>query len=102
MREILLATGNPNKAREMKEILSACEGGLPPVRWRQLAEFPGIPEPVEDGDTFIANARLDFFLTSSQQAQDVKFMLGVFVDFHANHNCRSSPALGNEDGLPGR
>ena len=58
MREILLATGNPNKAREMAEILSACKGGLPPVRWRRLAEFPGIPEPVEDGETFLANARL--------------------------------------------
>ncbi|HSW44626.1 MAG TPA: RdgB/HAM1 family non-canonical purine NTP pyrophosphatase [Phycisphaerae bacterium] len=58
MREILLATGNPDKAREMEEILSACEAGLPPVRWRRLSEFPGIPEPIEDGETFLANAKL--------------------------------------------
>lgn len=56
MREILLATGNPDKAKEMIEILSACEVGLPPIRWRLLAEFPGIPEAVEDGSTFMDNA----------------------------------------------
>jgi len=58
MREILLATANPDKAREMEEILSAWEAGLPPIRWRRLSEFPGIPQPVEDGETFLANARL--------------------------------------------
>ena len=58
MREILLATANPDKAREMEEILSAGEAGLPPIRWRRLAEFPGLPQPLEDGETFLANARL--------------------------------------------
>ena len=58
MREILLATANPDKAREMEEILSACGASLPPIRWRRLAEFPGLPQPVEDGETFLANARL--------------------------------------------
>ena len=57
MREILLATGNPNKAREMEEILSTCKSDLPTIRWRRLTEFPGIPEPDENGDTFLANAR---------------------------------------------
>ena len=56
MREILLATGNRDKAKEMIEILSACEAGLPPIRWRLLAEFPGLPEAVEDGATFMDNA----------------------------------------------
>jgi len=59
MREILLATGNPDKAREMAEILSeAAPGTSQPVRWRRLSEFEGLPEPVEDGATFLANARI--------------------------------------------
>jgi len=60
MHEILLATANPDKAREMEEILSACEAPGSPglIRWRRLAEFPGLPQPVEDGETFLANARL--------------------------------------------
>ena len=60
MHEILLATANPDKAREMEEILSACDAPGSPglIRWRRLAEFPGLPQPVEDGETFLANARL--------------------------------------------
>lgn len=59
MREILLATGNPDKAREMEEILSfASAQGELAIRWRRLAEFPDVHEPVEDGATFHANAEL--------------------------------------------
>ena len=59
MREILLATGNPGKAREMGEILGEVKGGsLVDVRWRRLSEFEGWPEPVENGDTFRANAEI--------------------------------------------
>jgi XTP/dITP diphosphohydrolase len=57
MREILLATSNPGKAREMREILV---GGDPvldaQVRWRNLAEFADWPEAVEDAETFPENA----------------------------------------------
>ena len=58
MRQILLATGNPGKAKEMREILAGADEGL--VQWRYLSEFAaaGWPEPVEDGDTFMANAQL--------------------------------------------
>lgn len=54
-REILLATGNPGKAREFAEILS---GAAVPVSWRTLGEYASAawPEPVEDGATFMANA----------------------------------------------
>lgn len=59
MREILLATGNPGKAREMSEILSAAAAEiLQRVRWRYLWEFTGWPEPLEDGQTFLANAEI--------------------------------------------
>lgn len=48
---LLLGTGNPHKVAELVEILR----GLP---WdvKSLADFPKVPEPAEDGDTFEANA----------------------------------------------
>ncbi len=59
VREILLATANPAKAREMREILALAEaGGTSPVRWRMLSEFPDLPVPEETGETFLANAEL--------------------------------------------
>ena len=48
---LLLGTNNQGKVVELAEILR----GLP---WdiRSLADFPPVPEPVEEGDTFEANA----------------------------------------------
>jgi XTP/dITP diphosphohydrolase len=48
---LLIGTGNRDKAAELAEILV----GLP---WevKSLADMPPVPEPVEDGDTFEANA----------------------------------------------
>ncbi|NLE60404.1 MAG: RdgB/HAM1 family non-canonical purine NTP pyrophosphatase [Planctomycetes bacterium] len=58
MREILLATGNVGKAKEMSEILSTAGDEVSHnVRWRHLREFAGWPEAVEDGRTFLENAR---------------------------------------------
>ena len=59
VREILLATANSAKAREMREILALADAsGASSIRWRMLSEFPEMPVPVETGDTFIANAEL--------------------------------------------
>ena len=62
MRAILLATGNPGKAKEMREILAGADQGRlgAKVQWHQLSEFADAnwPEPVEDGETFMANAEL--------------------------------------------
>ena len=59
MREILLATGNPNKAREIREILTGEDRRHPlPVTWRTLSEFPAWLEPIEDGTTFLGNAEI--------------------------------------------
>jgi XTP/dITP diphosphohydrolase len=57
MREILLATGNPKKAREMQEILRTADPGGQ-IRWRLLSEFTGWPQAVEDKATFLDNARI--------------------------------------------
>ena len=49
---IVLATGNEDKVREIGHILSSL-----PVTLVSLADFPDIPEIVEDGATFLENAR---------------------------------------------
>lgn len=50
--KIVLATRNEDKVREIGEILSSL-----PVTLMSLTDFPGIPEIVEDGETFLENAR---------------------------------------------
>jgi non-canonical purine NTP pyrophosphatase (RdgB/HAM1 family) len=52
MPEILLATKNPGKIREIRRMTA--DSGL---LWRGLDEFLGVPAAVEDGDTFAENAR---------------------------------------------
>jgi non-canonical purine NTP pyrophosphatase (RdgB/HAM1 family) len=52
-REIVVATGNPSKLKEIRAVLGALE-----ITIRSLADFPPIEEPIEDGTTFAANARL--------------------------------------------
>ncbi len=49
----MLATTNPGKAREVRTALAGLAIDL-----RTLADYPGLPPAVEDGDTFEANARL--------------------------------------------
>ena len=51
--DLLVATTNRGKLREIEAILE----GLP-VTLHTLAEFPGVVEPEETGETFEANARL--------------------------------------------
>ncbi len=58
--ELILATRNVKKGREMIALLAPPWG--PPSRLsrmtiRTLAEFPDLPETVEDADTFAGNAR---------------------------------------------
>lgn len=50
MRRVVIATGNPGKLREMLAILGG--HGLEPVAQSAF----GIEPPVEDGDSFVANA----------------------------------------------
>ncbi len=48
---LVLASHNRKKAAELRAILEPLG-----IRLLSLADFPGAPEPVEDGDTFEANA----------------------------------------------
>jgi ribonuclease PH len=50
---LLIATGNPGKAREFREMLGASR-----FAWRTLDDFPPGPEVQETGRTFRANACL--------------------------------------------
>jgi XTP/dITP diphosphohydrolase len=52
MREVLLATTNDGKLREIRRILRAA-----PVALKTLADFPGIEPPEETGSSFAENAR---------------------------------------------
>ena len=49
--KILIASRNAHKIQEIREIFD-----LPGVEWVSTAEFPDLPDVVEDGDTFEANA----------------------------------------------
>lgn len=51
--QILLATGNAGKIREILDVL----GDLP-VTIRRLSDFPNLPEAIESGKTFGENAEL--------------------------------------------
>lgn len=53
MREILVATTNEGKVREIRTVMKDL-----PIAWTFLADLPSIPAPVEDADTFEANAIL--------------------------------------------
>ena len=52
MLEIVLATRNRDKVREIKKILNGIS-----ARLLSLDDFPGCPEVVEDGETLEANAK---------------------------------------------
>jgi len=56
MLKILIATGNPHKAKELSQILPAATNGGQPVKYLTLADFPNIPEPQENGQTLAENA----------------------------------------------
>ena len=51
--KLLVATTNPGKSKEIAGILDSL-----PVDLVSLADFPGIEEPEESGETFAENARL--------------------------------------------
>lgn len=53
MRQLLLATTNPGKLREIREILPGA-----PVALVSLDQYPDLAEPEETGATFAENARL--------------------------------------------
>ncbi len=84
-RVLVVATRNDGKVRELQRILGG-EGGL---QLKSLAAFPEMPEIVEDGDTFEANAKIKA-LTAARH-------LGVAAC--ADDSGLTVPALGGEPGV---
>jgi XTP/dITP diphosphohydrolase len=60
----LIATTNPNKLREIREVLAGTQ-----VELGSLSDLPPVPEPDETGQTFQENARLKAFYYASHVAR---------------------------------
>lgn len=65
-RVIVLGTRNRKKAEELIDHLAGV-----PIEFRTLADFPAAPEVVEDGETFLGNAR--------KKATELARALGAWV-----------------------
>src|SRR5260370_9798519 len=60
MQQLIVATRNRNKAREIQEILGA------ELQLRDLMAYPEIPEIVESGKSFEENAKLKAIAVSKE------------------------------------
>lgn len=69
---IVVATGNAHKVSEIEEILSP---HLPGMRFVALGDLGDFPDPVEDGNTFFANA-----LIKAQAALDETGLMIAIAD----------------------
>ncbi len=75
-RTLVVATSNAHKASEIATLLSDA-----PWHVQSLADFPALPEPEEDGDTFEANARTKAaYYAHSLQAICIAEDSGLVVD----------------------
>jgi XTP/dITP diphosphohydrolase len=84
LKEILLATRNEDKVKEISAIMA----GLP-IRLRTLREFPDLPEVIEDGKSFEENA--------SKKALAIS--RGTGLPALADDSGLVVPALGGEPGI---
>jgi XTP/dITP diphosphohydrolase len=55
---LLVATTNPGKLREFRDLLGGGAPGFQPLEIQDLSSYPGIPVPEETGRTFADNACL--------------------------------------------
>ena len=84
---VVVATGNAHKLREIEAILGAA---LPGMSFVALGELGDFPEPVEDGDSFFANALI--------KAQDALEQTGLYMAV-ADDSGLVVDALGGEPGI---
>ncbi len=89
---LVLGTRNAKKCREMAELIAPPwepNPRLARLSIRSVAEFPGVPEVIEDSDTFAGNAR--------KKAAEVARALGVWVI--ADDSGLAVDALGGAPGV---
>ncbi len=84
LRELVVASRNPKKAAELQELLASSG-----IQVTSLAEFPGMPEVVEDGTTFAENA--------AKKARETALHIGRWVVAEDSGLCVD--ALGGAPGL---
>lgn len=84
MMDIVIATGNRHKFRELTKLLD-----VPGVRWHSLAGFPRVPPVREDGKSFDANA-----ITKARAAAKITGWLALADDSGIEVN-----ALGGAPGI---
>jgi XTP/dITP diphosphohydrolase len=90
---LLVATSNPNKLREIRQLLADV-----PVTLHSLAELPSIDEPEETGETFAENARLKArFYAAHLDRSDVSWRAGALTV--AEDSGLVIDALGGEPGV---
>ena len=63
--KLVVASHNPGKLREISDLLAPFD--VEPISAGSL----GLPEPVEDGDSFIANARPVFILPAGRGREKI-------------------------------
>jgi len=51
LKRLLIATGNKGKVKEIRQILAGSD-----IEVQSLADYPDVPEAIEDADTFLGNA----------------------------------------------
>ena len=65
MKELIVASRNQGKVREIKELLADL-----PFKVTSLLEYPHIPEIIEDGKTYHANALKKADQRDAQERRD--------------------------------
>ncbi len=97
-KTIVVATGNEHKLREISQILSLV---MPQMQFVSIKEFPNFIEPIEDGDTFLANAMikaraaLDFTGAYGAIADDTGLMVDALDGAPGIYSARYAGEHGN-------
>lgn len=69
VNRLVIATANRHKVGEIHSILESLGGETANIPLAGLGDYPGVVMPVEDGDSFLANARIKAFSVAEQTGE---------------------------------
>lgn len=69
VERLVIATANRHKVHEIRSILESLGGETAHIALAGLGDYPGVVMPVEDGDSFLANARIKACSVSCQTGE---------------------------------